>query len=221
MQMDTHVTGGLLASEVLMTGAVLGGFLPETSLLNPMVHGPALLAGTVGAVIPDFDEPKSAPSRLFWFLAWPFWSMDHRGFTHTIPFAVLLSSVLGWGLMSLEIVSSTVSLFWTACFLTGMIFGHDLLDAMNGIKRHNRYIGGVPLWGPFTWETVQIRLPFINPIHVQKEATSGELAVRYSLGCLFFLVGALNVIHLDESIVRSTPMLEAYIPISPIQYLSG
>ena len=96
-----------------------------------------LLLGAFLAISPDFDYV------LNWLrIDWGGW---HHGFTHSIPFALVLGFVLiaifrDWRVRSYLI-------------LTGAYVSHTLLDLMFTESR------GVALWWPFTNHRYKLRLP--------------------------------------------------------------
>lgn len=83
----------------------------------------AMLIGAIGNSLPDIDFVCS------FFMSPTGDLLAHRGFTHSILFAVLVSPLLGWATAKLLKDSSAIrflSLFWGAEILL-----HDFIDAFN------------------------------------------------------------------------------------------
>lgn len=99
-----------------------------------------LAFGAFLAIAPDFDF------ALNWLrISWGGW---HHGFTHSIPFAVVVGLVTIIALRQLKVRSFLV--------FGGAYVSHTLLDYMLTESR------GVALWWPFTNYRYKLRLP--NPI---------------------------------------------------------
>ena len=88
----------------------------------------ALVAASVGSLLPDLDTPKSILGRLFWFLASPLEkAVGHRGFTHSL-LALPIYLVLALPLWFLDPI-------W-AYALVGGALSHIAIDTLTkqGIK---------------------------------------------------------------------------------------
>ena len=99
-----------------------------------------LLTGALLGIAPDFDYV------LNWLrISWGGW---HHGFTHSIPFALMIGFVM--------ILIFRVWNVRSYLVFTGAYVSHTLLDFMFTESR------GVALWWPFTNYRYKLRLP--NPI---------------------------------------------------------
>ena len=99
-----------------------------------------LLTGALLGVCPDFDY------ALNWLRIWgEGW---HHGFTHSIPFALLLGLVVA--------LASGARGVWGVILFSAATASHALLDFVITESR------GVALWWPFTGRRYKLRLP--NPI---------------------------------------------------------
>jgi len=97
------------------------------------------LAAAICAALPDID----ALGRPFGNLRYEAAFGGHRGFTHSVVFAVLLGALVAWGL-SREARSKQVPLGLWATFAVATA-SHGVLDALSTIGR------GVAFWAPFSW----------------------------------------------------------------------
>ena len=72
--------------------------LAGAAFYNWEVPASALVAVSIGSLLPDLDTPKSLLGRFFWFIASPLEkAVGHRGLTHSLlglPFYALLSLAL-------------------------------------------------------------------------------------------------------------------------------
>jgi membrane-bound metal-dependent hydrolase YbcI (DUF457 family) len=107
---------------------------------SPSAHWKPILIGAFLGICPDFDY------ALNWFrISGGGW---HHGFTHSIPFALLLGLII-----------AIVSREWSArsfVVFSAAAVSHTLLDFLI-TESH-----GVALWWPFTDHRYKLRLP--NPI---------------------------------------------------------
>jgi len=118
------------------------------------------IAGIVCSVVPDLDVIRLR----FGIRYEDFWG--HRGFTHSLTFAVLLAAVLGAGILRKEHESSRLLLF---AYLFLSTASHGLLDAMtNGGL-------GVAFFSPF--DNQRYFLPW-RPIRVSPIAASRFFGAR-------------------------------------------
>lgn len=105
-----------------LTQIVLGAAVGEAAL-GKKVGNKAMLYGAIAGTIPDLD----VVSTLF---TDPLTAIEiHRGFTHSILFAVLFAPVLGYLVSKLERRGPATFKEWSRLFFLGL-FTHPLLDAL-------------------------------------------------------------------------------------------
>ena len=142
-----------------------------------------LLLAAIGSVIPDLDV-----IAFLWGISYES-QWGHRGFTHSLVFALCLAGLMALFYRKLD--SSASAVFWL-CFIS--VASHAFLDAMtNGGL-------GVALFWPFSSE--RIFLP-VRPIQVSPIGISGffsEWGLRVIASELIWIwfpalvVGALGVV---------------------------
>ena len=114
-------------------GAALGSAFAPTSKRRLWV------AAAVCAAVPDVD----ALGRPFGNLSYEAAFGGHRGFTHSILFAIVVGGWAAW-MLSRDIISQRAHLrLWLAFALA--IASHGILDALSTIGN------GVAFWAPFSW----------------------------------------------------------------------
>ena len=122
-----------------ITQIVLGAAVGE-AVLGRKIGTKAMLLGALGGTIPDFDVAAT-------FFTDTVTALEiHRGFTHSIVFAISFGLLFGW-LCSLWDKRATLKqwwLFWFSCFVT-----HALLDAHT-------------TWGTQLFWPLDIRLDYKN-----------------------------------------------------------
>ena len=144
-----------------LTQIVLGGAVGE-AVLGKKVGNKAILWGAIGGTIPDLDtipgQFMSTVDRLD----------IHRGFSHSIIFAILIAPLLGY--LVNRLYQGKLSNFkgWTALFFWS-IFTHPLLDSFT--------TWGTQLFWPLDWRIALHSIFVIDPL--------------YTLPFLFCLLGVL------------------------------
>ncbi len=122
-----------------ITQIVLGAAVGE-AVLGRKIGNKAMLLGAIGGTIPDLDVAAQ-------FFTDTVTALEiHRGFTHSIVFAISFGLLFGW-LCSLWDKRATLKqwwLFWFSCFVT-----HALLDAHT-------------TWGTQLFWPLDIRLEYKN-----------------------------------------------------------
>ena len=132
-----------------VTQIVLGAAVGE-AVLGKKIGNKAMLLGAIAGTIPDLDVLASHFTDTVTALE------IHRGFTHSIVFAIAFGLFFGW-LLSLWDKRATLkqwSWFWFLCFVT-----HPLLDAFT--------VYGTQLSWPFQphpvmWSSIFIIDPFFT-----------------------------------------------------------
>lgn len=133
-----------------LTQIVLGGAVGE-AVLGKKIGNKAILWGAIGGTIPDLDtlpgQFMDTVSRL----------EIHRGFSHSIVFAVLVSPLLGVLLKKLYSKHKNVSTWdWTQLFFWS-IFTHPLLDIFT--------TWGTQLFWPYEWRIAIKSIFVIDPLY--------------------------------------------------------
>ena len=130
-----------------VTQIVLGAAVGE-AVLGKKIGNKAMLLGAIAGTIPDLDVLASHFTDTVTALE------IHRGFTHSIVFAIVFGLFFGW-LLSLLDKRATLkqwSLFWFLCFVT-----HPLLDA------HTTW--GTQLFWPFDLRLEYKNIFVIDPLY--------------------------------------------------------
>ena len=104
-----------------LTHIVLGAAIGE-ALLGKKIGRKAMLWGALADTIPDFDVFGSFCFTNAQQL------LVHRGFTHSILFALLMSFLLGWVFNKYSKKKNANQKEWTVLFLLGM-FTHIIIDS--------------------------------------------------------------------------------------------
>jgi len=130
-----------------VTQIVLGAALGE-AVLGKKIGNKAIVLGAIAGTIPDLDVAANYFTDTVTALE------IHRGFTHSIVFAVVFGLLFGW-LLSLWDKRATFkqwSWFWFLCFVT-----HPLLDA------HTTW--GTQLFWPFDLRLAYKNIFVIDPLY--------------------------------------------------------
>jgi inner membrane protein len=123
----------------IVAHAVAGAAL-ATAAFSPRPVPPRVwITAAVVAAVPDVD-PIGRP---FGNLAIEALFGGHRGFTHSVVFAVLLSAIVAWGFFRTPQWTGLHRRLWVAFALA--IASHGVLDALSTIGN------GVAFWAPFSW----------------------------------------------------------------------
>lgn len=139
-----------------LTQIVLGAACGEAAL-GKKIGNKALLFGAIGGTIPDLDVYVG---RLFYTNEIDIMAF-HRGFMHSIVFAILAAFLLGWLVHKLYDLgkrkNSTTQKDWTWLFFLS-IFTHPLLDCFTPY--------GTQLFLPFTNYRVALNnISVVDPIY--------------------------------------------------------
>ncbi|MEM6895459.1 MAG: metal-dependent hydrolase [Bacteroidota bacterium] len=127
-----------------LTQIVLGSAVGE-AVLGKKVGNKALLYGAIAGTIPDMDVVAN-------FFTDTITSIElHRGFSHSIVFAILFAPILGWTVNKIERGHQLGWKTWAKLFFWGL-FTHPILDAFT-------------TWGTRLFWPFDIRLAF-NSIFV-------------------------------------------------------
>ncbi len=133
-----------------LTQIVLGGAIGE-KVLGKKVGNKAVLWGAIGGTIPDLD---TIPGQ---FLDTVSRLEIHRGFSHSIIFAILLSPLLGYLIAQLYRRKGEANGWaWTQLFFWA-IFTHPLLDIFT--------TWGTQLLWPLEWRIAVQSIFVIDPIY--------------------------------------------------------
>jgi inner membrane protein len=145
-----------------LTQIVLGAAVAE-AVLGKKVGNKAMLYGAIAGTIPDLDIFASYFTDTVSALE------IHRGFTHSIFFAVLFAPIFGWLISKIEKGSIASWKDWSLLMFWGL-FTHPVLDSFT--------TWGTQLFWPF-----EIRLAFKNIFVIDP---------LYTLPFLFFLILAMR-----------------------------
>lgn len=133
-----------------LTQIVLGGAIGE-KVLGKKVGNKAVLWGAIGGTIPDLD---TIPGQ---FLDTVSRLEIHRGFSHSIVFAILLSPILGYLIAHLYRKKQEANGWaWTQLFFWS-IFTHPLLDIFT--------TWGTQLLWPLKWRIAVQSIFVIDPLY--------------------------------------------------------
>lgn len=130
-----------------VTQIVLGAAVGE-AVLGKKIGNKAMLLGAIAGTIPDLDVIANYFTDTVSALE------SHRGFTHSIVFAIVFGLLFGW-LLSLWDKRATLkqwSWFWFLCFVT-----HPVLDA------HTTW--GTQLFWPFDLRLAYKNIFVIDPLY--------------------------------------------------------
>ncbi|AZA56950.1 metal-dependent hydrolase [Chryseobacterium shandongense] len=144
-----------------LTQIVLGAAVGE-AVLGKKVGNKAMLYGAIAGTIPDLDVLSGYFTDVVTAIEW------HRGFSHSIFFAVFFAPVFGWLIHKLERKQPAKWRDWTRLMFWGL-FTHPILDTFT------------------TWGT-QLFWPFDHKLAFQSVFVIDPL---YTLPFLFFLILAM------------------------------
>lgn len=145
-----------------LTQIVLGASVGE-AVLGKKVGNKAMLYGAIAGTIPDLDVLSRYFVDTVTATEW------HRGFSHSILFAVLFAPIFGWLISKIERKSRATFKDWTKLMFWGL-FTHPILDAFT--------TWGTQLFWPF-----DLRLAFQNIFVIDP---------LYTLPFLMFLILAMR-----------------------------
>lgn len=145
-----------------LTQIVLGAAVGE-AVLGKKAGNKAMLYGAIAGTIPDLDVIANYFTDTVTAIE------VHRGFTHSIVFAVLFAPVFGWLISKIEKRSAAVWQDWSWLMFWGL-FTHPILDAFT--------TWGTQLFWPF-----DIRVAFKNIFVIDP---------LYTLPFLIFLILAMR-----------------------------
>jgi inner membrane protein len=132
-----------------LTQIVLGAAVGEV-VLGKKVGNKALLYGAIAGTIPDLDV-------LAQLVTDPITSTElHRGFSHSVVFAIVAAPVLGWLVNKIERKYNLGWRSWAALFFWG-IFTHPILDAFT--------TWGTQLFWPLDWRVAFNSIFVIDPLY--------------------------------------------------------
>jgi len=132
-----------------LTQIVLGGAVGE-AVLGKKVGNKAILWGAIGGTIPDLD---TIPGQ---FMDTVDRLSIHRGFSHSIIFAILIAPLLGYLVNRLYRGRQADFRGWTALFFWA-IFTHPLLDIFT--------TWGTQLFWPLDWRIALHSIFVIDPLY--------------------------------------------------------
>lgn len=128
-----------------LTQIVLGASVGE-AVLGKKVGNKALLWGAIAGTIPDLDVIFARGDAITEIVV-------HRGYSHSIVFAIAMAPLLGWLVHRLYLKQNEASLWdWTRLFFWA-IFTHPLLDCLTTY--------GTQLFLPFSDYRVSIASVFV------------------------------------------------------------
>lgn len=145
-----------------LTQIVLGASVGE-AVLGKKIGNKAMLYGAIAGTIPDLDVLTRYFVDTVTATEW------HRGFSHSIFFAVLFSPIFGWLIYKIEHKSRATFVDWTWLMFWGLLT-HPILDAFT--------TWGTQLFWPF-----DLRLAFKNIFVIDP---------LYTLPFLVFLILAMR-----------------------------
>ncbi|WP_410006937.1 metal-dependent hydrolase [Aequorivita nionensis] len=149
-----------------VTQIVLGAAVGE-AVLGKKIGNKAMLLGAIAGTIPDLDVIANYFTDTVSALE------IHRGFTHSIVFAVVFGLLFGW-LLSLWDKRASLKewwWFWFLCFVT-----HPLLDA------HTTW--GTQLFWPFDLRLAYKNIFVIDPLYTLPFLVFLLLAMFQKRGCI-------------------------------------
>lgn len=124
-----------------LTQIVLGAAVGE-AVLGKKVGNKAMLYGAIAGTIPDLDTLAGSFTDTITAIE------IHRGFTHSIAFAIMAAPVLGYLISKIERKASADWKDWTKLMFWGL-FTHPILDSFT-------------TWGTQLFWPLEIRLEFKN-----------------------------------------------------------
>ncbi|MGM0932319.1 MAG: metal-dependent hydrolase [Bacteroidota bacterium] len=145
-----------------LTQIVLGAAVGE-AVLGRKVGNKAMLYGAIAGTIPDLDTFAGAFTDTITAIEW------HRGFSHSIVFAVLFAPVFGWLISKIERKSIATWQNWSWLMFWSLVT-HPLLDAHT-------------TWGTQLLWPLEVRLAYKNIFVIDP---------LYTLPFLVFLILAMR-----------------------------
>jgi len=124
-----------------LTQIVLGASVGEV-VLGKKVGNKAMLYGAIAGTIPDLDVLSGYFVDTVTAIEW------HRGFSHSIFFAILFAPIFGWLIFKIERKSGVTWREWSQLMFLGL-FTHPILDVFT-------------TWGTQFFWPFDIRLAFQN-----------------------------------------------------------
>lgn len=132
-----------------LTQIVLGAAVGE-AVLGKKIGNRAMLWGAVAGTIPDLDV-------LARYITDTITATEiHRGFSHSIVFAILMAPLLGWSVHQIKKRTDVGWKGWSWLFFWGL-FTHPLLDAFT--------TWGTQLFWPFQWRLAFNSIFVIDPLY--------------------------------------------------------
>lgn len=132
-----------------LTQIILGGAVGE-AVLGKKVGNKAIVWGAIGGTIPDLDtipgQFMDTVSRL----------SIHRGFSHSIIFAILMAPILAWLIQRIYKKDQGGFWGWTQLFFWAL-FTHPLLDIFT--------TWGTQLFWPLEWRIALHSIFVIDPLY--------------------------------------------------------
>ncbi|HET8737550.1 MAG TPA: metal-dependent hydrolase [Pricia sp.] len=132
-----------------LTQIVLGASVGE-AVLGRKVGNKAMLYGAIAGTIPDLDVLSGHFVDIVTATEW------HRGFSHSIFFALLFAPIFGWLISKIERKSPATFQDWTLLMFWGL-FTHPLLDAFT--------TWGTQLFWPFDTRLAFQSIFVIDPLY--------------------------------------------------------
>ncbi len=132
-----------------LTQIVLGASVGE-AVLGKKIGNKAVLYGAIAGTIPDLDVLTRYFVDTVTATEW------HRGFSHSIFFAVLFSPIFGWLIYKIERKSRATFMDWTWLMFWGLLT-HPILDAFT--------TWGTQLFWPFDLRLAFKNIFVIDPIY--------------------------------------------------------
>jgi inner membrane protein len=147
-----------------LTQIVLGAAVGE-AILGKRVGNKAIFYGAIAGTIPDLDVLVSNFTDTVTGIEW------HRGFSHSIVFAVLMAPILGYAVSKLERKARANWKHWSWLFFGGLVT-HPLLDAFT--------TWGTQLFWPFEYRVAIQSIFVIDPLYTVPFLTFVILAMCQS-----------------------------------------
>lgn len=169
MNKPTHVMGGITAG--IAVNKFVVPTLTNVASIEGFVGLGAVMAGAfLGSVLPDIDHKGSFIGRRLKVISFiVHHTVGHRGLTHTLLFAIGLSTLLAYLVLQLSGFSQAIMLFFVLGLFAG-ILSHLALDMLTK--------EGIPLFYPFIKADISIA----------RFKTGGVGEYIASLGCMALIV---------------------------------
>ena len=130
-----------------LTQIVLGAAVGE-AVLGKKLGNKAMLYGGIAGTIPDLDIISSYFTDTVTAIS------IHRGFTHSIVFAILFAFIFGWIVSKYEIYKNTKRWFWLFFWV---FFTHSILDSCT--------TWGTQVFWPFDFRVAFKTIFVIDPLY--------------------------------------------------------